>query len=231
MSKPIKVLYEDDHLIAFEKPSGLLVIPSPREEESTLVAIVNDQYQDLSGPRLFPCHRLDRDTSGVILFAKGKRNQQLMMVEFQRMAVAKKYIAFVHGRLQNQAGEIRKPIVDTFTKKFAPGNKHFAKARTIKLSPKPAVTRYQIIDTYKDFSVAEVIPVTGRTNQIRIHFRDIGHPLVGEDVYAFRRDFPLRFRRIALHAQEISWRHPVLQKTITVVSPLPDDMTQFLEKH
>src|SRR6266487_3633105 len=98
MHKPIEVLYEDDCYVVFEKPAGLLVIPTPQKERYTLVDIVNGQYSRFAKQwGLHPCHRLDRDTSGAIIFAKGKHNQQLLMQLFKRRAVHKKYIAFVQG--------------------------------------------------------------------------------------------------------------------------------------
>src|SRR3990167_6416126 len=126
--KTIPLLYEDQYYVVFDKPPGLLVIPTPANEKRTLVNLVNLEYGDPQNCRLHPCHRLDRDTSGAIIFAKGKKNQQLMMQEFHRQRIKKKYIAFIlnslpmkllhhkriknksniffHGRLQNLLGEI-----------------------------------------------------------------------------------------------------------------------------
>jgi len=115
----IDILYEDDHYIVFDKPAGLLVIPTPKNERKTLVNIVNQQYAgQKDSVKLHPCHRIDRETSGVIIFAKGKRNQKLMMDLFKRRAVEKKYIAFVHGRLPLKRGEFRKPVKDIHQRKF-----------------------------------------------------------------------------------------------------------------
>ena len=220
MHNPIKVLYEDSHLIVFNKPAGLLVIPSPQEKQNTLVEYVNKEHVDPEGRRLFPCHRIDRDTSGVILFAWGKKNQQQMMLEFQNLRVEKTYIAFVQGHLTKPAGEIRKPIFDFHQKRFA---RHAA--------PKPAVTGYRVLEEKEEFSVIEAKPLTGRTNQIRIHFKEIGHPLVGERLYAFGKDFKLKFRRTALHAQDLGFWHPFLKRKIEVSAPLADDMARFLDNH
>lgn len=233
MREPIKILYKDDFLVVFDKPSGLLVIPSPKKEKYTLVNIVNAQYADNHPPageagqgRLHPCHRLDRDTSGAIIFARGKKNQQLMMQEFHKQSVKKKYIAFVRGRLRDKRGEMRGTICST--RPPMPGAK--GTTGTARGRAKPAITRYQVIDVKEKFSVVEVFPETGRTNQIRIHFSKIGHPLLGERIYAFGRDFPVKFRRLALHAHELSWQHPVYKRKIKVVSPLPRDMEKFLNE-
>ncbi|MBI3602186.1 MAG: RluA family pseudouridine synthase [Candidatus Omnitrophica bacterium] len=214
----IEVLYEDKDCIAFCKPTGVLVIPTDKNEQHTLVSLVNQQHPN--GPRLYPAHRLDRDTSGVILFAKGKDNQEVLMKAFKDKKVKKIYIAFVHGHLKAPQGKIRIPIKDFYQRKFQKNR-----------SAQSALTLYKVIDYRREYTVLEVNPMTGRTNQIRIHFVQLGHPLVGEDKYAFRKDFALRFRRTALHAAQLAWPHPVTGKIITVQSALAKDMTNFLEKN
>jgi 23S rRNA pseudouridine1911/1915/1917 synthase len=213
----VPVLYEDENCLVFNKPSGLLVIPTDKNEHRTLVNIVNQQ-QGGQG-HLYPAHRLDRDTSGVILFAKGKDCQQKLMQFFKDKQVHKTYIAFVHGRVAEARGKIRIPIKDFYQRKFA---RH--------LPAQSALTHYEVEDYYKDFTVVRVMPITGRTNQIRIHFAKIGHPLVGEDKYAFRRDFALRFRRTALHALRLEWPQMTGGRMIKVEAPLAADMADFLSK-
>jgi len=214
----VRVLYEDENCLVFNKPSGLLVIPTDKDEDHTLVNLVNQQHG--AKGHLFPAHRLDRDTSGVILFAKGRDNQQKLMQFFKDKQVNKNYIAFVHGRVLEPRGKIRIPIKDFHQRQFA---RH--------LPAQSALTHYEVKDYYKDFTVVKVMPITGRTNQIRIHFAKIGHPLVGEDKYAFRRDFALRFRRTALHALRLEWPKMTGEGTIIVESPLAQDMDEFLDKH
>jgi len=213
----IPILYEDENCLVFNKPSGLLVIPTDKNEDHTLVNIVNQQ-QGTQG-HLYPAHRLDRDTTGAILFAKGKDNQEKLMQFFKDKQVHKTYIAFVHGRVAEPRGKIRIPIKDFHQRKFA---SH--------LPAQSALTHYEVEDYHKDFTVVRVMPITGRTNQIRIHFCKIGHPLVGEDKYAFRRDFALRFRRTALHALRLEWPQMNGGGTIKVEAPLARDMEEFLEK-
>ncbi len=217
--KTIHILYEDQWLIAFDKPAGLLVIPTPKKEKNTLDQIVNRLYVSPTEMRFFPCHRLDRDTSGVILFAKGKSNQQLMMEEFHRQRVEKTYVAFVQGRMKKSYGELRSFVKDVDAQKFRRQQK-----------PKLSITRFQVLDIHKNFSVVELYPLTGRTNQIRIQMAQIGHPLLGERKYAFGRDYDLKFRRTALHALTIQFFHPITQKKIKIHSPWPVDMEQFLQK-
>ena len=219
--RPIEILYEDGCYVIFNKPAGLLVIPSPKKEKNTLVSLVNSRYAPSGDSfRLHPCHRLDRETSGVIVFAKGKKNQQLMMDLFKRRTVKKKYIAFAQGRLKMGRGELRSPVRDFDQKRFTK-NPH----------AQWAVTRFNVIEARKYFSIIEAYPITGRTNQIRIQFSEAGFPLVGERKYAFAKDFRLKFRRIALHASEIEWVHPVSHKLIRVTSPLPADMAEFMARN
>ena len=218
---PLKILYADDRYVVFDKPAGLLVIPSPKKEKNTLMDIVNrEALSEKKEGRLHPCHRLDRDTSGAILFAKGKHNQQMMMDAFKQRKVQKTYVAFVHGRLKDRVGEIKSLIKDFEQRRF---HRH---------SPaKLSVTRYKVRDVKQHFSVLEVSPLTGRTNQIRIQFSQIGHPLLGERKYAFGKDFALKFRRTALHAQSLQWFDSVLKKEVKVESPLPEDMKKLWQNN
>lgn len=230
MEKAIRVLYEDEHLLIFCKPAGLLVIPSPQKEKNTLAEIVNRQHPNLKTGRLHPCHRLDRETSGIIIFAKGKRVQQMMMAVFHRQAVSKTYVAFVRGQLKQGSGRIQSCIQDHYAARFNKARHQTGRGEARNAGGKMAITDYRVMSVKPDFSVVEIFPRTGRTNQIRIHFREIGHPLLGERIYAFGKDFPVKFRRLALHAGKISFRHPVTGKMIEVESELPEDMKAFLNR-
>ena len=202
----IPVIYEDDWLLAVDKPSGLLVIPTPKKETRTLTSILNEDLAERSKTyRLHPCHRLDRETSGLIIYAKGKSIQEKMMLEFKERKVKKVYIAFLQGHLFKEQGEIKKPI-----------------------EGKNALTKYKVIQRKKDFTVVEIMPWTGRTNQIRIHFKDIGHPLVGETKFAFRRDFALKAKRLCLHAEALEFLHPITKKSVKLSTGLPEDLKKFL---
>lgn len=219
--RSIPVLYEDDYFLIFDKPSGLLVIPSPKKERYTLVSLVNLTHSPTDDSfRLHPCHRLDRETSGIIVFAKGKKNQQLMMKLFHRHHVRKKYIAFIQGRLKMRQGEFRSAIRDFDQQRF------FRHGQ-----PRLAITRFKVLNIHRHFCIVEVQPVTGRTNQIRIHFSEAGFPLVGERKYAFAKDFSLKFRRVALHASEIEFVHPIKRKPVKITLPLPKDMEEFLRRN
>ncbi len=194
----IPITYEDEWLLVADKPSGLLTVPTPKNEKRTLTSILN----------LYPCHRLDRETSGLTIYAKSKNIQQKMMDEFRQRKVKKVYIAFVRGIPFKNQGEI--------------------KGRIEGLS---ALTRYKVIAKRKDFAIVEVNPLTGRTNQIRIHFKQLGHPVLGESKYAFRRDFKVKAKRLMLHAAGLEFRHPVTGKQLCLRIDLPDGLKEFLENH
>jgi 23S rRNA pseudouridine1911/1915/1917 synthase len=204
----IPVVYEDNWLLVLDKPSGLLVIPAANHQSRTLNSILNDNLKERGLLyRLHPCHRLDRETSGLIIYAKGKSAQQKMMLEFKSRRVRKTYVVFAQGLITRNQGEIKNPIEGL-----------------------PALTRYRVIERKNSFSVVQVMPLTGRTNQIRIHFKLIGHPIVGETKYAFRKDFKLRAKRLCLHAARLGFQHPFTAESISLEAKLPSDMQDFLEK-
>ncbi|NTV28610.1 MAG: RluA family pseudouridine synthase [Candidatus Omnitrophica bacterium] len=219
--KPFVVLYEDDHYIAFFKPAGLLTVPADRGVDQSLADMVNAQFSHRpgvpEGMKLHPCHRLDKETSGVVVFAKGHASQEALMDLFRDKKVHKKYIAFVHGRLRHAKGEIDTPIRDV-----KPGGGQ---------EKKEAVTRYYLQEQRHRFAIVEVVPLTGRTNQIRIHFTELGHPLVGENKFIYRKDYNLKFKRAALHASELEFVHPVTGQPVKIVAPLSIDMKNFLERN
>jgi len=212
--KRYRIVYEDEQLIVVDKPSGMLVIPTPKKETNTLTDLLN---RELDGRGIqanaYPCHRLDRETSGLIVYAKGKSVQQMMMEEFRKRAVKKTYIAFVNGRTAKDFDIIKKRIYNRNKKRFD-----------------EAVTKYKTIERREEFTIVEAEPVTGRTNQIRIHFKGIGHPLVGESVFAFRKDFKLKFKRAALHASYIRFTHPVTKASLDFSAPMPSDMEKLLNE-
>lgn len=194
----IPIVYEDEWILVADKPSGLLTVPTPKNEKRTLTSILN----------LYPCHRLDRETSGLIIYAKDKGTQQKIMDEFRERKVKKTYLAFVRGKPYESRGEVKNRIEGL-----------------------SAETRYKVIEKRKDFAILEVHPLTGRTNQIRIHLKQIGHPILGEAKFAFRRDFKIKAKRLMLQAAGLEFRHPVSGKQLSLRLDLADDFKKFLESH
>jgi len=211
--KRYDIVYEDEYIFVINKPSGMLVVPTPKGEINTLTNLLNQEL-DRRGAlaNVYPCHRIDRETSGLVIYAKGKSIQQAMMSQFKNRLVKKTYIAFVHGIVRKNSDILK-------------GNVYSEKKRKTELM----ITGYRVIERRKDFTIVEVQPVTGRTNQIRIHFKRLGHPLVGESVYAFRKDFKLRFKRAALHAKALEFSHPVTGKRMNFNLSLSEDMVNFIK--
>ncbi|MBN1405518.1 MAG: RluA family pseudouridine synthase, partial [Candidatus Omnitrophica bacterium] len=207
-----KIIFEDDWVMVVDKPANILVIPTPKNEKNTLTNLLNREL-DSRGIEVnaYPCHRIDRETSGIILYAKGKNIQKIMMDEFKKRNIKKSYLAVAHGIIKNDSGVIKGSIFNR--------NKNREEF---------AVTKYKVLERRGAFTVLEVEPVTGRTNQIRIHFKKIGHPLVGESVYAFRKDFDLKFKRVALHAKSLEFTHPVTKNRVSFTCPPAQDMEKFI---
>jgi 23S rRNA pseudouridine1911/1915/1917 synthase len=214
----IEVLYQDPYTMIVNKPSGLVVTPTPLKEKKTVESLVNNEFLFSNGGRLHPCHRLDRDTSGVLIFARGKRNQQLWMGVFRNRLIEKQYIVFVQGIMKKTKGALKGWIKDLDARKYQEKSK-----------AQWAECVYEVMGYGDGFSVLKINLLTGRTNQIRIQLSEIGHPVLGERKYAFAKDYPLRFRRVALHAQSVECYHPVLKNKLYIEAELPSDMKSFLE--
>jgi len=205
----IPVVYEDEWLVVVNKPSGLLTIPTPKNERRTLTSILNDDLLERGFLyRLHPCHRLDRETSGLIIYAKGKAVQKKMAELFKGKEIKKTYLAFVRGAPKEARAEIKFPIEGM-----------------------QALTKYQLIKKINGFSIVKVNPITGRTNQLRIHFKQIGHPILGESKYAFRRDFSVKAKRLCLHAEDLEFIHPVTKQYLKLHADLPEDLKELLKKY
>ncbi|MFH1458400.1 MAG: RluA family pseudouridine synthase [Candidatus Omnitrophota bacterium] len=205
----IPIAFEDDWLLVVDKPSGLLVIPTPKKEPRTLTSVLNMGLKEKGASfRLHPCHRLDREASGLMIYAKGKSIQKKMMDVFKSGRVKKTYMAFAQGVWPQNNGRIELPI-----------------------ERRPSATCYQVIERRKDFTVVKVFPLTGRTNQIRIHFKSITHPLVGESRFAYRREYKLKFKRACLHCVSLEFIHPVTKKETKIHCELAADLKDFLKIH
>lgn len=205
----LKPVYEDNWLYVLNKPAGILTTPVFKGQDISLTSILSSTLER-NGIlyRLHPCHRLDKETSGLIIYAKGKSAQRRMMQQFKEKKIRKTYIAFVRGEFKNNNGNIKIPI-----------------------NKEDAFTKYRVLKKGRYFSVVEIMPITGRKNQIRIHFSKIGHPVVGERKFAFGKDFKIRASRLCLHAISLEFTHPYTHKMIKVCSTLPLSMKNFLLKH
>jgi 23S rRNA pseudouridine1911/1915/1917 synthase len=216
---PLKVVYEDNDLLVIDKPPGLTVHPSPGQTEHTLINFLLSSHPELremrSEYRPGIVHRLDKDTSGLIIIAKNIETQNYLINQFKQRLVDKIYVALVNGRLTPAEGIIEAPVG-----RSAGDRKRMA----ITTSGKPARSGYKVLKYYKDYTMVEVKLETGRTHQIRVHFAAIGYPLVGDPVYGVASDL---IARQFLHACCLSFRLPS-GKMISLKSELPDDLDNVL---
>ena len=222
----ITILAGDDAILAVAKPAGLIVHPAYRHPDGTLTDAVF-AYADRSGrPRPWLLHRLDRETSGVVLFARTEQARRALVRQFQQRQITKRYLAIASGRLPAQGGEIDAPL------RRDPDDR-----RRVIISPegKPARTRYQVLAAQGDFSLVLAEPLTGRTHQIRAHLAHLGAPLAGDTVYggmhgdASTAASAAAIARTQLHAWELVFHHPTTGTPYTVRAPIPDDMRAALD--
>ena len=229
---PLDIRYEDDDLVVVNKPAGMVVHPGPGHSSGTLVNALLAHCPDLTGigdtKRPGIVHRLDKDTSGLILVAKNDRTLRKLQAQFKERAVSKRYIALTEGQIQPPAALIDVPIGrDPAQRKImtviSPDSPRAQSARA-----RDAQTHYETLENYDDFSLVECTPVTGRTHQIRVHLAYIGYPIVGDKVYG-RRKQRLRIDRHFLHAAQISFKRPEDDALLTMTAELPAELQMLLD--
>lgn len=221
---PLTVVYEDECLLAVDKPAGMVVHPAAGHTGGTLVNALLAYYPqlaDVGGPgRAGVVHRLDKDTSGLLLVAKVPEAHAALQRQFKRRQVRKTYLALVEGEVQPREGVIEVPVGRDQRQR-----KQMAAMR----SGRPAVTQYRAVEYFRGYTLLEVRPHTGRTHQIRVHLAWLGYPVVGDRVYGRRRQ-PLLGDRHFLHALELHFTHPVTREALTLTAPLPAELTGVLER-
>ena len=218
-AEPFKILFNDEYVVVIDKRAKLLAHPSYKKEKHTLTSILKDAL----GESVYPCHRLDRETTGIIIYAKAKDIQKNIMEQFRKGLVKKEYLAFVKGRPPKSKGLFDEYILDKEGARFGEKKKR-------------AKTYYRLVRNFGEFSLLKFIPLTGRTNQIRIHLAKHKIPILGERKYAYRRDFlvgskRVDFKRLALHASFISFIHPVSKKRVEIRIRLAKDMEEFISSY
>jgi len=215
----LDIAFEDEYLVVVNKPPGLVVHPTKGYMTGTLAHALTYHWQAQGLPRVFrPVHRLDRDTSGLIVVALNPHVQQVLTEQHHSGEWEKYYLAVVNGELALTEGRIEAPIARA-------GNG--SRARIIAPEGSPALTLWQRREVFSGASLVRAQLVTGRTHQIRVHFTHIGHPLIGDDVYS--SPSPLIARQ-ALHASAIAFTHPVTRERVSLTAPLPGDMCALLER-
>lgn len=225
---PLSVLYEDEDVVAIDKPAGMVVHAGAGVHTGTLVNALLHRFGALSGVggALRPgiVHRLDRYTSGVLLVAKNDTAHQRLAAQFSGRQIEKVYLALVHGDVKRETGRIEKPISRDPVRRIR---------MTARLSEgRPAWSEYKVVRRFGRFTLLEVRIGTGRTHQIRVHLSSIGHPVAGDTLYGA----PAKVEglrppgRYFLHAHRIRFRRPADGQEVSVVSPLPPELAAWLEQ-
>ena len=221
----LRILYEDDALVVVDKPAGLLAVPLPRRSEAVSVYHLLEQHFRPRGKRRpFVVHRIDRDTSGLVVFAKSAETQAQIKAQFRRHEADRVYLAVVYGHPDPAAGTWRDHLVWD--------DEALIQKETHPRDPraKEAISEYRVIERFRDTSLIEVRLHTGKRNQIRLQARLRGHTLIGERRYVFGPDRlrPIEFPRQALHAYRLAFRHPRDGRDLNFEAPLPADMSALI---
>lgn len=211
----ISLVYEDNDIIVINKGSGILSVSTDNKKDGTAYSILRD-YLKKKDPKLmlFVVHRLDRDTSGLMMFAKNVEAKEAMQHNWNNMVIGRKYVAVTEGKVEQEAGTIRSYLAETSQfEVYSTQNPEEGQL---------AVTRYKRLATKNGYSLMELSLDTGRKNQIRVHMKDIGHPIVGDRKYGAKNN-PIH--RLGLHAQTLHFAHPITKKEMLFETPVP---TRFL---
>ena len=247
----IKILYEDQDILAVDKPSGILVHPDQRSKEKTILDLFTKKY-----PKIEIVHRLDKDTSGVMLLAKNQKAFLSLKSQFVNKEIKKTYVAIINGWVKNDHGIINKPIgrsPSDFRRRLS--------GRGARGEMREAITEYKVLKRFEirakdcnifqscalpgvpggtlghgksynpspvQFTYLEIYPKTGRTHQIRVHLKYINHPVVCDSLYNPNQLCPKNISRLALHAKSIEFKN-LKDKIIKVVSPIPKEFTKVVK--
>ena len=221
---PLDILYEDKDIIVVNKARGMVVHPASGVYSGTLVNALLYHCQDLSGinGEIRPgiVHRLDKDTSGVMVCAKNDTAHLDLAEQIRTKTAHRTYWAIVHGNIKEEAGIIKGDIGrhPTDRKKMA----------IVRENGKPAVTHFKVLERFGEYTLVECQLETGRTHQIRVHMTSIGHPLINDPKYGPKKSSPFAINGQALHSLQLTLTHPVTKEEMTFTAPIPTDMEKIL---
>lgn len=232
---PINILYRDEHLVVVDKPSGMVVYPAAGHNRGTLLNALAYHCKKLAtvgGPmRPGVVHRLDKDTSGVMVVALDDKAYYDLVEQFKKRTINRKYTTLVYGNIKEDSGEIEMKIGRAVSDR--------KKMSTRTKRGKEAVTRWRVIERFDAATLIEAKLGTGRTHQIRVHFSAIGHPVLGDKTYGKKVEVEVKvegkrkkivFPRQMLHAKTLGFTHPATKEYIEFSSPLPEDMEKCIKK-
>ena len=234
---PLDILYEDSHLLVLNKPAGMLVHPASGVNTGTLVNALLAHCDDLSGiggvERPGIVHRLDKGTSGVLVVAKTDVVHRKLSLQLEKRTITRQYVAVVCG--------IPDEVTGTIDAQIARSRKDRRRMTTVNNNGRRAVTHYQVLEIYHNFSLVQLTLETGRLHQIRVHLQHIGHPVAGDPIYGGEQRaikdadaIPLKhalmhLKRQALHARTLLFEHPVTHERLMFSAPKPGDMERFVD--
>jgi 23S rRNA pseudouridine1911/1915/1917 synthase len=220
---PLDIIYEDKDIIILNKQRGMVVYPAPGNHSGTLVNALLYHTKNLSSlsgmPRPGIVHRLDKDTSGIMIVAKNDISHHILSRQLKNRQIKKTYLAIVHDSIAENMATINAPI-----------GRHPAKRTQMAVideNSKEAVTHFKVLERFRDFTFLDLNIETGRTHQIRVHMKFIGHPVVGDPVYT-RKKHPFTIKGQALHAYRIGFLHPRTDKYMEFEAPIPKDFLCIL---
>ena len=220
---PLEIVYQDEDVAVVNKPQGMVVHPSAGHTSGTLVNALMYHIKDLSGINgvLRPgiVHRIDKDTSGLLMIAKNDQAHVALAAELKDKKSLRKYWAIVHGNLPNDRGVIEAPIGRSEKDR---------KKQAVTAKGKPALTRFQVLERFGDYSLVELQLETGRTHQIRVHMAYIGHPVAGDEVYGPRKT--LKGHGQFLHARTLGFTHPRTGEVLEFTAEAPAIFQETLDK-
>lgn len=222
---PIDIIYEDEHIVVVNKERGMVVHPAAGHQDGTLINALLFHVEEMEeiGDEQRPgiVHRLDKNTSGLLIAAKTAVAHQKLVEMFHLHKIMKEYVAVVHGRMKGREGIVNLPVGrdPKDRKKFA-----------VVAGGKKSITRWKVKKAYKNFSLISVFPETGRTHQIRVHLKYLGNPVVGDPEYAENLRPPTDIRGQALHCLQLQLDHPVTGEKLSFIAPLPLDMEILIEE-
>lgn len=210
------ILYEDDYIVVVNKPSGLLTIATKKEKEKTLYHYVSDYLKEKNKKnRVFIVHRLDKETSGIVLFAKDEKTKNMLQQDWNQLVKIREYTAIVHGKMPKQKDRLVNKLLETKT------NLVYV---TKKQEGKEAITNYQVIKENTKYSLLKINIETGRKNQIRVQLANIHNPIVGDSKYGEKDSF----KKLYLHANKLKLFYPILKKEMVFQTDIPQDYKKLI---
>ena len=215
----LDIVYEDEYLVVINKAAGVPTHPSGRHLTGSLAnGLMRHLLKEGGNVTIRPVNRLDRNTSGLVIFAKSSHVQHLMSLESYKDKLTKEYLAVAEGQVTADSGTVDAPI--------AREKEHSVK-RVVREDGSRAVTHYQIVERYPDASLLSLVLETGRTHQIRVHMSYMGHPLLGDELYGGSTE---KIKRHALHAHNIKMLHPITNRFLEFTAELPEDLLELIKK-